>query len=628
MTDRSPIPPHLRLLDDILTRTAVQADFATACVLVEDGARGLFIPLPVSGPRASGLRVPPGEPLVSRALTSPEPICGAGHDLTGTCFQDSARIVVFRLSDPPSDPVRILLLTDPRPDAEFTTLHSAALTSIRSLIDSAAATVLDAEEQRRRRRDLEHGRLLTDERAAVVERLEDAVAVADTMSAIVKVCAELTGKSVVLFDRRERMIAAAGPHSAGRTSMPTLATILRSYPSDTTAGSKPIVLAAGASTEMVRRKIVTRVAERGEHFGWLVIDEHPTPLRPTDEYTAARCARRIGAQFLIQRRIARVAWNAKSALTRQLILGTGAREDLAASGEYLGVDTEAHRVLVFVRAPDREREGFDQAVTEHLERFLGVEVLSTRGPEGVILLVEAPIDVASVIAVSQVKDALTRAAAAVCRFPGMIAGVSSVCEPAGLSRAYREAREVVQCADRFTPPAAHRILAVDDLGPARVFLANGDLDALRRFVDDLLGPLLRDVPGTDGLLRTVQCWFDAGRSPRGAARHLGVHENTVRLRLSRVHTLTGLDVVGDAAHQLSIQTALLILRFQGHPALDPVEEATTTAGEVVDEPCLTTTVRPRSAGNAPAAHATPRPRPGPSYSSPGSTGTPPPPSTG
>ncbi|QDQ90261.1 hypothetical protein FND50_05310 [Rhodococcus sp. WB9] len=624
MTDRPSIPPYLRLLDELLSRTAAQADFATACVLVEDGARGRFIPLPYSGLPAAGLRVPPGDPLIRRALASTEPILAAGSALTGTCFHDSARIVVLRLSDPSSDPVRVLLLTDPRPDAEFTTLHSAALDSMRSLVDSAAAAVLDAEEQRRRRRDLEHGRLLADERAAVVERLDDAVAVADTMSAIVKVCAELTGKSVVLFDRRERMIAAAGPHSSGRASMPTLATILQSYPSDAAAGSKPIVLAAGATTELIRRKIVTRIAERGEHFGWLVIDEHPTPLRPTDEYTASRCARRIGAQFLIQRRIARVAWNAKSTLTRQMILGTGAREDLAASGEYLGVDTEAHRVLVFVRATDGEPEGFDRAVTEHVERFLGVEVLSTRGSEGVILLVEAAGDVASVIAVSQVKDALTRAAAAVCRSPGMIAGVSAVCEPAGLSRAYREAREVVQCADRFTPPAAHRILAVDDLGPARVFLANGDLDAVRRFVDDLLGPLLRDAPGTDSLLRTVQCWFDAGRSPRGAARHLGVHENTVRLRLSRVHALTGLDVVGDAADQLSIQTALLILRFQGHPALDTADETTTTA-DAADEPCLTTTVPPRSAGNEPSSHA--RSRPHPSFLHPGPTGTRPPPST-
>ncbi|WP_244372936.1 helix-turn-helix domain-containing protein [Rhodococcus sp. ZPP] len=581
MTAQLPTTPlYLRVLEGLLAHTAAQAGFADACVLVEDGARGMFVPLSHSGSRPSGLRVLPDDALIRRALASTEPIHAAGWTLSGSCLRerDSGRVVLLRLSASSSAPIRLLFLSDPRREGDFTLRHSAALTSFRSLVDSAAAAVLDAEEQRRRRRDLEHGKLLADERGAVVERLDDAVATADTMSAIVRVCAELTGKAVVLFDRRQRRIAAAGPNSAGRISMPSLETILRSYPPDATAGPRPVVLAAGPTTDLARRKIVTPIVERGEHFGWLVIDEHPTPLRPTDEYTAARSARRIGAQFLIQRRIARVAWNAKSALTRQLVRGTGAQEDLAASGEYLGVNTEARRVLVFVQVPDGESEDLDHALVEHLERSLGVEVLSTRGSEGLLLLVEASDDVGSVVAVSRVKTAITQAAAAVSQPTGLIAGVSSVCEPAAFSRAYREAREVVRCVDRFTEPTAHRILAVDDLGPVRVFLANGDVAALRRFVGDVLGPILGDAPGSADLLRTLQCWFDAGRSPRGAATHLGVHENTVRLRLSRVHAMTGLDVVGNAADQLSIQTALLVLRFQGHPAL--VVPGRMAAGEV------------------------------------------------
>lgn len=561
--------PHLRLLDDILIRTAAQAGFATARVLVEDGARGVFILLPHNGSQSSPLRVLPEDPLVRRALASTEPIVDSGRALTHVSPHepDFARIVLLRVSDPGSSPVRLLLLGDSRPGVEFTTQHSTALLALRTLVDTAALTVLDAEEQRRRRRDLEHGRLLADERAAVVERLDDAVATADTMSAIVRVCAELTGKAVVLFDLRERMITAAGPHSAGRVSMPSLGTILRSYPPDATVGPKPIVLSAGPGTDLARRKIVTPIVERGELFGWLVLDEYPTPLRPTDEYTAARSARRIGSQFLIQRRIARVAWNAKSALTRQLVDGTGVQEDLAASGEYLGVNTEARRVLVFIQVPDGETEGLDRAMVEHLENALGVEVLSTRGAEGLLLLVESSDDGGSVLAVSRVKTAVAQATAELCPPPGLIAGVSSVCEPAAFSRAYREAREVVKCMDRFSEGSTHRILSVDDLGPARVFLANGDVAALRHYADDVLGPILGDAPGCADLLRTLRCWFDTGRSPRGAANQLGVHENTVRLRLSRVRAMIGLDVVGDAADQLSVQTALLVLRFQGHPAL-------------------------------------------------------------
>jgi len=145
--------------------------------------------------------------------------------------------------------------------------------------------------------------------------------------------------------------------------------------------------------------------------------------------------------------------------------------------------------------------------------------------------------------------------------------VSSVYEPDSFARAYREAREVVRCIDRFTDGTGHRVLAVDDLGPARLFLANGEVSAIRHFIDDMLGPLLDDDVASAELIRTLAVWFEENRGMRRTATRLGVHENTVRLRLSRVHTLTGLDVTGDATHQLSIHTALLVLRLRDHPAL-------------------------------------------------------------
>jgi sugar diacid utilization regulator len=46
---------------------------------------------------------------------------------------------------------------------------------------------------------------------------------------------------------------------------------------------------------------------------------------------------------------------------------------------------------------------------------------------------------------------------------------------------------------------------------------------------------------------------------RQTAVRLAVHENTIRYRLSRVAELTGLDVAGNAEHQLAIQVALQIL---------------------------------------------------------------------
>jgi DNA-binding PucR family transcriptional regulator len=114
-------------------------------------------------------------------------------------------------------------------------------------------------------------------------------------------------------------------------------------------------------------------------------------------------------------------------------------------------------------------------------------------------------------------------------------------------------------------------LAADDLGPARLFLANAKGAAVSRFVDDVIGALLVDDEGVAELLRTLESFYETGRSVRLSAERLGVHENTVRYRLSRVTQITGLDVAADADHQLSVQVALLVLRLQGHPALRPLE---------------------------------------------------------
>jgi DNA-binding PucR family transcriptional regulator len=49
---------------------------------------------------------------------------------------------------------------------------------------------------------------------------------------------------------------------------------------------------------------------------------------------------------------------------------------------------------------------------------------------------------------------------------------------------------------------------------------------------------------------------------RRAATALGVHENTIRYRLSRIEEITGLDIVSDGDVQLAVQLALLILRLE------------------------------------------------------------------
>src|SRR5699024_10479544 len=104
-------------------------------------------------------------------------------------------------------------------------------------------------------------------------------------------------------------------------------------------------------------------------------------------------------------------------------------------------------------------------------------------------------------------------------------------------------------------------------GPARLLVANSDTPAIRAYVQDTIGPL-RDDPSHIDLFETLNAYFEHHRSVKVAANRLGVHENTIRLRLSKINTLLNVDILTDAQHQLTVQTALLILRLLGDKHFD------------------------------------------------------------
>ena len=149
----------------------------------------------------------------------------------------------------------------------------------------------------------------------------------------------------------------------------------------------------------------------------------------------------------------------------------------------------------------------------------------------------------------------------------VLAAISSACmQPADYGCAYKETQQVLGCLRslRGREDAALSLLAADDLGAARLMLTMVDGAEADRFTRNTLGPLLeRGNRTVEELLDTVRAFFDADRSVRNSAKHLGVHENTIRYRLGRVLELTGLDVATDSGAQLTVQVALLILKIQG-----------------------------------------------------------------
>lgn len=395
---------------------------------------------------------------------------------------------------------------------------------------------------------------------------------------LVRATAELTANPVWLIDPQHRVVARS-IHTRGSDFSPPDVDLLLAQNGPTDLGeAAPLLVNAHPARGVGRRHLLTAVQREDSLFAWLVMAEVSARLGHDDAALLGRSAFHLANEYAVQRRVARASWNAKATLTRQLVRGHTRADDITAAAEYLGVEADADRVLVYISDSDPSQPRDEEELCAWVSTELSVEVIGSRGREGTILLVEAPEEHAPVNFVRMVKQVMRRLMKELGEATTSV-GISRVGRAAALPRSFRETREAVLCVDRFGQ-MSERVIAVDDLGPARLFVANGDLDAVRRYVQDVVGALLDGGPSTLEMLRTLQGFFDAGRSFRAAATGLGIHQNTVRLRLSKVHDLTGFDVASNANDQLSVHTALLVLRLEGHPSIPPFDERLGVDGTV------------------------------------------------
>ena len=411
-------------------------------------------------------------------------------------------------------------------------------------------------------------------RTTVAEhRLSEAILGGGGLSAVVELVTNLTGKPAALYDLRGQLVASCTPEGSELkvtlTAAATGDTAVRSCLEEAVAGAS-VTIEPSVGDGIRRRHLVAPIDVRGERWGWLVIMEHPSRLAAFDDFLIRRAATHLALEIAGRRQMVASSADARALLGRQLIRGTTVEGDLRSQAEFLGVRLESHRVVAYFNAePDR----FDaEGLLDALHDRLGTEILTTRGPDGFALLIEIDANEPSACAVRHAQVALTEALGLVCSQPQLV-GISAVCRGADdLPGGYRMALQVTRCIECFAHRGSHRVLAADDLGPGRLFVANSHPDELRRFVEDVLGDLLAEDDACTELVRTLDSFYETGRSVRLASERLGVHENTVRYRLSRVHAITGLDVAADADDQLSVQVALLVLRLQGHQSLRPFED--------------------------------------------------------
>jgi purine catabolism regulator len=110
-----------------------------------------------------------------------------------------------------------------------------------------------------------------------------------------------------------------------------------------------------------------------------------------------------------------------------------------------------------------------------------------------------------------------------------------------LARSHVEARQALRLSRRAG--ARTRVTSYRSLGAFRLLLEVQSPEALRGFVGEVLGPLLKYAESRETpLLETLEALAAARWIRRAAARALGIHINSMTYRIERIETLTGMSL--------------------------------------------------------------------------------------
>jgi sugar diacid utilization regulator/putative methionine-R-sulfoxide reductase with GAF domain len=204
-------------------------------------------------------------------------------------------------------------------------------------------------------------------------------------------------------------------------------------------------------------------------------------------------------------------------------------------------------------APRGRQDRLDGALSGLIRSRMPGALTLVRSASAVFLV---PDELAGDLAsVEKLAGQVLAAAGPVMRPGSASVGIGNLAHGVGeLARSYVEARQALRLTRRAG--SRGRVASYRSLGAFRLLLEVQSPDSLRRFVDELLGPLLQYAQSRDTpLLETLEALSAARWVRRAAARNLGIHINSMTYRVERIQALTALEL-DDPETRVAISIAL------------------------------------------------------------------------
>jgi sugar diacid utilization regulator len=382
--------------------------------------------------------------------------------------------------------------------------------------------------------------------------------------------AQLLSKPCAIYDEAFRCLARAGGSDDLRNKLRILgefrshelvAPVLANLPAD-----RPQCIGPLPQLGIGHRLLITPIDLSGERQGYLVIVETAGRFGRLDDVIVRRAAHNIALDRSRSRLDQDMEWHAIEALTGSLIRGE--HQNVATRAHALGVDLTARRVVCLVGL--RETGTFahispQQAAQLLTDRESPSAVIGAWSGSDIAVIIEVPKDLDRAGAIDWAKRRVNRVVKVLSPEGGLCAAVSAPASALGDDvRAHREALQVLKSIREHQVDTEPAVLAADDLGVARMFLASTSREDALEFARDTFGPVISgEIMKSEELLATLECFLRCERNVRDCADELGVHPNTVRYRLTNIERVARLSITTDDNDYMMAQIAMTVIRLNG-----------------------------------------------------------------
>jgi sugar diacid utilization regulator len=264
-------------------------------------------------------------------------------------------------------------------------------------------------------------------------------------------------------------------------------------------------------------------------------------LAPTERAALDQAARFLSMEVAKQQALQAIESRFSSELLEMILSGPARAAEVPERLRAFGIDPSGQlAVVTMIVGLDRIRPA---GSTDEIERFFserGIPAVVAAGSQDTVAVFGWNAGPSGIVGLAeQLVDALAK------RYPEdrTVIGVG---EPAANSGALREplirSREACHVLQR-QPSRQSRVATFADVNTHRMLLGLHDRGVLRRFADDILGPLrTHDEQNATELERTLRTFLANDGHWSTTATELYIHVNTLRNRVARITELTGRDV--------------------------------------------------------------------------------------